>query len=80
MNAPQDADGAIREKLAPISIPIWARPWARPTRSSPSPCHGNGARVELVFGFPCADYGAELLAALQTYLDRELGEGPLDLT
>jgi ATP-binding protein involved in chromosome partitioning len=35
--------------------------------------------VELVLGFPCADYGPELQAALESYLRPLIGEARLDL-
>ncbi len=37
------------------------------------------ARVELTLGFPCADYGKELQAALENHLKEQLGGARLDL-
>jgi ATP-binding protein involved in chromosome partitioning len=39
----------------------------------------DGIRIELKFGFPCADYGAELLPALESLLEPELGGAQLEL-
>jgi ATP-binding protein involved in chromosome partitioning len=40
---------------------------------------GNAATIALKFGFPCADYAAELMPALQSHLRAVLAEMPLNL-
>ena len=62
-----------RQTGLPIPIPIWGRPWARPRRSSPSRCSAMERRIELKFGFPCADYGAELHAGAADLLGAGAG-------
>ena len=39
----------------------------------------NVAVIELEFGFPCADYGSELTAALQRHLEPVLGGARVEL-
>ena len=73
MNQSDAADSAIREKLSTYTDPYLARPWARPRRAVSVDCRDGVVNVELVLGFPCADYTAELQAALQKHLEPRLG-------
>ena len=79
MIASQDAAGAIRDKLATYIDPYLGQTLAQANAIESVSVHRNGARVELKFGFPCSDYGAELLPALTAFLARELAGGSLEL-
>jgi ATP-binding protein involved in chromosome partitioning len=79
MTASQDAATLIRDKLATYVDPYLGQTLSRADAIESVAMHRNGAQVHLKFGFPCADYGAELLPALQSFLAPELGGAPLEL-
>jgi ATP-binding protein involved in chromosome partitioning len=79
MNQPAAADSAIREKLYTYTDPYLAQTLAEAKAVVSVTLQGGTVRVELVFGFPCADYAAELTAALQEYLQPQLGHNRLEL-
>ena len=62
MTASQDAAATIRDKLATFIDPYLGQTLAQANAIESVSVHRNGARIELKFGFPCADYGAELAA------------------
>jgi ATP-binding protein involved in chromosome partitioning len=79
MNQPAPADGAIREKLSTYIEPYLGQTLGE-AKAVASVASGPGVvTVELVLGFPCADYGPELQAALESYLRPLIGEARLDL-
>src|SRR5579862_9383544 len=79
MNQPIGADRAIREKLSAYTDPYLGQTLGE-AKGVGSVTSDNGrVLVELVLGFPCADYGAELQAALENYLRVELGDARLEL-
>jgi ATP-binding protein involved in chromosome partitioning len=79
MNQPAPADGAIREKLSTYIEPYLGQTLGE-AKAVASVASGPGVvTVELVLGFPCADYVPELQAALQSYLRPLIGEARLDL-
>ncbi len=79
MNQPIVADSVIREQLSAYHRPL-SRPNLRRGQGGGVGhlFHGR-VTVELVLGFPCADYGPELQAALENYLKPVLGDARLDL-
>jgi ATP-binding protein involved in chromosome partitioning len=80
MNQPIGADRAIHEKLSAYTDPYLGQTLGE-VKGVGSVTSGNGrVAVELVLGFPCADYVAELQAALENYLRAELGDARLELT
>jgi ATP-binding protein involved in chromosome partitioning len=79
MNQPPAADGAIREKLGAYTDPYLDQTLAE-AKAVKSVASRNGrVEVELVLGFPCADYVPEMHAALQSHLGAELGQARLEL-
>ena len=79
MNQPAPADGAIREKLSAYVEPYLGQTLGE-AKAVESVTSGPGkVTVELVLGFPCADYVPELQAALAEFLGPLMGEARLDL-
>jgi ATP-binding protein involved in chromosome partitioning len=79
MNQPAPADGAIREKLSTYIEPYLGQTLGE-AKAVASVASGPGAvAVELVLGFPCADYVPELQAALESHLRSLIGAARLDL-
>jgi ATP-binding protein involved in chromosome partitioning len=79
MNQPPGADSAIREKLSAYTDPYLGQTLGE-AKAVGSVTSGNGrVAVELVLGFPCADYGPELQAALENYLGPLLAGARLEL-
>ena len=79
MNQPDPADGAIREKLSAYVEPYLGQTLGE-AKAVESVTSGSGkVTVELVLGFPCADYVPELQAALANFLGPLMGEARLDL-
>src|SRR5450631_2428732 len=80
MNQTFDADGAIREHLRNYIDPYLGQSLGE-AKTVESVTSDNGVlRVELVLGFPCADYASELKDALQEHLRPLLGQSRLELT
>src|SRR6202451_1127532 len=79
MTASQDAAASIRDKLAGYTDPYLGQTLAEAKAIESVAVQRNGVLVELKFGFPCADYGAELLPVLQSFLEPELGGARLEL-
>ena len=80
MNQPAAADGAIREKLSAYADPYLAQTLGEAKAIGSIAASGDVVKVELTLGFPCADYVAELGAALQAHLQPVLGRARLELT
>jgi len=80
MNQPAANDNAIREKLGTYTDPYLAQTLAQAKAVASVTLQGEVVKVDLVLGFPCADYVAELKAALQNHLQPLLGQCRLDLT
>jgi ATP-binding protein involved in chromosome partitioning len=80
MNQPAPVDGAIREKLSTYLDPYLGQTLGE-AKAVVAVASANGlVTVELVLGFPCADYVPELGAALETYLKPIMSESRLELT
>jgi ATP-binding protein involved in chromosome partitioning len=80
MNHPPAADSVLRDKLSTYSDPYLGQTLGE-AKAVVSVAAGAGqVNVELVLGFPCADYAAELQAALENHLTPLLGEARLALT
>jgi ATP-binding protein involved in chromosome partitioning len=80
MNQPAPADALIREKLSLFVDPYLDRSLGEAQAVLSAAWRNGRVAVELVLGFPCADYVPELQAALQTHLKSVIGDAPLDLT
>jgi ATP-binding protein involved in chromosome partitioning len=79
MNHLPAAESAIREKLSAYTDPYLGQTLGDAKAVGPVKSQGGVVSVELVLGFPCADYVPELQAALQGYLQSVLGDARLEL-
>jgi len=79
MNHPEAAESAIREKLSTYTDPYLGQTLGEAKAVGSVASTGALVAVELVLGFPCADYAAELEAALQEHLKPVLGDARLQL-
>jgi ATP-binding protein involved in chromosome partitioning len=79
MNQPAATDVEIREKLRTYTDPYLGQTLAEAKAVASVTRQGGVVSVNLVLGFPCADYVAELKAALQDHLRPLLGQAQLDL-
>lgn len=79
MNQPPAADSALREKLNTYLDPYLGQTLAEAKAVKSVASQGNRVEIELVLGFPCSDYVAELQSALQAHLDSALGDRTLGL-
>jgi ATP-binding protein involved in chromosome partitioning len=80
MNQAAAADDAVREKLSTYTDPYLAQTLGEAKAVSSVTLQPGLVHVDLVLGFPCADYVDELKAALQDHLRPLLGPIQLDLT
>jgi ATP-binding protein involved in chromosome partitioning len=80
MNQPAANDNAIREKLSTYTDPYLSQTLGEAKAVESVTLQSGVVNVALVLGFPCADYVAELKAALQNHLQPLLGQCRLDLT
>ena len=79
MNQPPAAENTLREHLSAYLDPYLGQTLGE-AKAIASVASGDGqVTVELVFGFPCADYGPELQPALEAHLKPVLGGARLDL-
>src|SRR5271170_2142827 len=79
MNQPLPADSAIREKLSTYLDPYLGQTLGE-VKAVVSVASGKEVvAVELVLGFPCADYVTELQAALEDFLKPVIGEARMTL-
>jgi len=79
MNQSIAADGAIRERLSAYTDPYLGQTLGEAKALGPIALQGGTVGVELVLGFPCADYAPELAGALQSWLQPVLGNARLEL-
>jgi ATP-binding protein involved in chromosome partitioning len=79
MNQPPAAESALREKLSTYLDPYLGQTLGEAKAVGTVIYQAGVATVELVLGFPCADYGPELHAALQKHLHPVLGGAQLEL-
>src|SRR6202522_4490830 len=79
MNEPPAAESVIREKLGTYTDPYLGQTLGEAKAVRSVTVHGDLVAIELVLGFPCADYVAELKAALQDHLGPLLGQARLEL-
>jgi ATP-binding protein involved in chromosome partitioning len=75
--------GAIRAKLSTYVDPYLGQTLEQAKAIGPLTVKSGAERdvidIELTFGFPVADYAAELLPALESYLQPELGGAAIAL-
>ena len=79
MNQPPAADTVIREKLSTYTDPYLGQTLGEAKAVGSVTSRDGLVAVELVLGFPCADYGPELQAALQAHLKSVLGDARLEV-
>jgi ATP-binding protein involved in chromosome partitioning len=79
MNQSPAADNVIRETLSTYPDPYLGQTLGESKAVASVIARAGVVTVELVLGFPCADYAAELQAALQAYLKPALGDARLEL-
>ena len=79
MNQPPAADTAIREKLSTYADPYLGQTLGEAKAVGSVASRDGLVAVELVLGFPCADYGSELQTALQAHLEPVLGDARLEV-
>jgi ATP-binding protein involved in chromosome partitioning len=79
MTSADDTVRAVRDKLATYVDPYLGQTLAEAKAILGVSLQRNAALVELKFGFPCADYAPELMAALQPYLNPVLCGATLEL-
>jgi len=80
MTSPDDTARAVRDKLGAYIDPYLGQTLAQAKAIQAVSLQRNVAGIELEFGFPCADYGPELTAALQRHLEPVLGGAQVELT
>src|ERR1700729_2477372 len=79
MNQPPTAESVLREKLNTYSDPYLGQTLGETKAVRSVAIHGDLVTVELVLGFPCADYVPEMEAALRSHLGPALGSAKLEL-
>jgi len=79
MHHPAAAEAVIREKLATYTDPYLGQTLGGAKAVCSVTLREDALELELALGFPCADYGAELGAALTAHLDGLLGSARLEL-
>ncbi|MDP9082408.1 MAG: iron-sulfur cluster carrier protein ApbC [Pseudomonadota bacterium] len=79
MNAPA-SEIALRERLETYADPYLGQTLGQAKAVSCVATRAGVVSLELLFGFPCADYVAELRGALEAHLQPLLGSARLDLT
>jgi ATP-binding protein involved in chromosome partitioning len=80
MNQPPAAESTLREHLSTYLDPYLGQTLGEAKAIGPVISEEGRVVVELILGFPCADYGPELQAALEAHLGPVLGGARLDLT
>jgi ATP-binding protein involved in chromosome partitioning len=79
MSSIDDMTGALRAKISTYTDPFLGQTLGQAKAIGAVSLQGNVATIELKFGFPCADYSAELQPALQHHLEPELGGARVNL-
>jgi ATP-binding protein involved in chromosome partitioning len=80
MKHPPAADSALRDKLSTYADPYLAQTLGEAKAVVSVSAGDDLVSVELVLGFPCADYTAELQVALEKHLQPLMGDARLALT
>src|ERR1700691_5104869 len=80
MNQPPIADSILREHLSTYTDPYLGQTLGEAKAIKSVSVRGNSVAIELVLGFPCADYVPEMQAALRAHLGPALGEAGLELS
>jgi ATP-binding protein involved in chromosome partitioning len=79
MNQPPAAESVLRENLSGYTDPYLGQTLGEAKAVSSLAIRDDLVTVELVLGFPCADYGPEMEAALRSHLGPALGDARLEL-
>ncbi len=79
MNQSPAADSALREKLSAYTDPYLGQTLGEAKAIKSLVSSASRVEIELLLGFPCADYAAEMQAALQAHLGPTLGDAQLEL-
>src|ERR1700688_1574687 len=79
MNQPPAAESTIREKLSAYTDPYLGQTLGEAKAVRSLATHAGRISVELILGFPCADYTLELQTALENHLQPLLGDARLEL-
>src|SRR5580698_8083883 len=79
MNQSSAADSVIREKLSTYLDPYLGQTLGEAKAIKSVTSRAETVEIELVLGFPCADYAPELLSAPQAHLGTVIGNLLLDL-
>jgi ATP-binding protein involved in chromosome partitioning len=79
MSQPVAADVEIREKLATYTDPYLSQTLGDAKAVGPVTVDGTTVRADITLGYPCADYGPELTAALTAHLGSLIGSARLEL-
>ena len=79
MTSSDETAGAVRAKLSTYTDPYLGQTLGQAKAIEAVSLQGGGVAIELKFGFPCADYAAELQPAIQSYLQPVLGGAHVDL-
>jgi ATP-binding protein involved in chromosome partitioning len=79
MNHPPAAESTLRDKLSAYADPYLAQTLGEAKAVVSVAAGADRVDVELVLGFPCADYVGELQAALENHLKPLLGDARLAL-
>jgi ATP-binding protein involved in chromosome partitioning len=79
MNQPPAAESAIREKLSAYTDPYLGQTLGEAKAIRSLAFQAGRISVELILGFPCADYGSELQTALEKHLGALMDDAHLEL-
>jgi ATP-binding protein involved in chromosome partitioning len=79
MNQPVAAEALLREKLSTYIDPYLGQSLGDAKAIASVSVGADLVAIELVLGFPCADYGPELKTALELHLFPQLGNSRLEL-
>ena len=79
MASSNDTAGAVRERLSTFQDPYLGQTLGEAKAIDTVSLQGSVAKVALKFGFPCADYAAELAPGLEKWLAPELRGARLEL-
>jgi ATP-binding protein involved in chromosome partitioning len=79
MNQLPAAESVLREKLNAYADPYLGQTLGEAKAVRSVAIRGDLVSVDLVFGFPCADYVPEIEAALRSHLGTALGDAKLEL-
>jgi ATP-binding protein involved in chromosome partitioning len=79
MNQPPAAESVLREKLSAYTDPYLGQTLGEAKAVRSVVIRGELVCIDLVLGFPCADYLPEMQAALQSHFGTALGNAKLEL-